>query len=402
MYNTYMKTPEILSPVGHFEGLFSAIKAGADAVYMGFDRLNQRAGKSGFSKEDIKEIRKITKDHNIRQYIAINSLVFEEDIPYVEEALDFLSDIKVDAVIAWDMAVITGAIQRGLETHLSTMASVSNSLSASFYKNLGIKRIVPAKELSLDTLKSLKQKTGLEIEVFVHGSMCMAVSGRCFLSHEVYQKSGNRGECFQVCRHEFDVKVISKNSGTEYYLGSDYVMSAKDLLTINFVDQLMWADAWKIEGRNKNPDYVYFTTKAYKEAKDRILNAEWDKKGYSDLIDMLQRVYHREWDGGFYFGEASFGINASIAKEEKIFVGEVIKYYPKASVAEINIMAESLKIGDIIHIIGKTTGLVRQKVESMEIEKQKIEQAQKGMIVGLKVIEKVREKDKVYLIKEKY
>lgn len=396
-----MKKPEILSPVGHFEGLISAVKAGADAVYMGLDRLNQRAGKGGFSKEDIKEIRKITKDNNVRQYITLNSIVFEEDLPYVEETLDFLADIKVDAVIAWDMSVITGAIERGLETHLSTMASVSNSKSALFYKNLGIKRIVPAKELNLDALKSLKQNTGLEIEVFVHGAMCMAVSGRCFLSHEVYQKSGNRGECFQVCRHEFDVKVISKNSGAEYYLGSDYVMSAKDLLTINFANELMWADAWKIEGRNKNPDYVYFTTKAYKQARERILNDEWDKKGYTDLLDMLERVYHREWDGGFYFGEASFGINASIAKEEKIFVGEVIKYYPKASVAEINIMAQELNIGDTIHIIGKTTGLVRQEVESMEIEKQKIEKAQKGMVVGLKVAEKVREKDKVYLIKEK-
>ncbi len=396
-----MKKPEILSPVGTFESLMSAIKAGADAVYMGFDRLNQRAGKGGFSKEDIREIRLITKDHNIRQYITLNSIVFDEDLPYLEDVLDFLKDIGVDAVIAWDFSVVLGSIKRGLETHISTMASVSNSVSGKFYKELGIKRIVPAKELDLDSVKSLKQNTGLEVEVFVHGSMCMAVSGRCFLSHEVFQKSGNRGECYQVCRHEFDIKVISKNSGTEYYLGSDYVMSAKDLLTINFVDKLMWADAWKIEGRNKNPDYVYMTTKAYKEARERILNNEWQEKGYQDLLDLLERVYHREWDGGFYFKEASFGINSSIAKEEKIYVGDVLKFYPKASVAEVKIVAHPLKIGDTIHIIGKTTGLIRQKVESMEIENQKIEEAEKGVVVGLKVNEKVREKDKVYLIREK-
>ena len=396
-----MKKPEILSPVGTFESLMSAIKAGADAVYMGFDRLNQRAGKGGFSKEDIREIRLITKDHNIRQYITLNSIVFDEDLPYLEDVLDFLKDIGVDAVIAWDFSAVLGSIKRGLETHISTMASVSNSVSGKFYKELGIKRIVPAKELDLDSVKSLKQNTGLEVEVFVHGSMCMAVSGRCFLSHEVFQKSGNRGECYQVCRHEFDIKVISKNSGTEYYLGSDYVMSAKDLLTINFVDKLMWADAWKIEGRNKNPDYVYMTTKAYKEARERILNNEWQEKGYQDLLDLLERVYHREWDGGFYFKEASFGINSSIAKEEKIYVGDVLKFYPKASVAEVKIVAHPLKIGDTIHIIGKTTGLIRQKVESMEIENQKIEEAEKGVVVGLKVNEKVREKDKVYLIREK-
>jgi putative protease len=396
-----MKKPEILSPVGHFEGLMSAIKAGADAVYMGLEKLNQRAGKGGFSKEDIKEIRLITKDHGIRQYITLNSIVFDEDLPYLEDVLDFLKEIEVDAVIAWDFSVVLGSIKRGLETHISTMASVSNYISAKFYKELGVKRIVPANELDLNSIKSLKQNTGLEVEVFVHGSMCMAVSGRCFLSHEVFQKSGNRGECYQICRHEFDIKVISKNSGTEYYLGSDYVMSAKDLLTINFVDKLIWADAWKIEGRNKNPDYVYMTTKAYREARERILNNEWSQKGYQDLIDMLERVYHREWDSGFYFGEASFGINSSIAKEEKIYVGDVVKFYPKASVAEVKIVAHPLKVGDTIHIIGKTTGLVRQRVESMEIENHRIDQAEKGTVIGLKVNEKVREKDKVYIVKEK-
>jgi len=178
-------------------------------------------------------------------------------------------------------------------------------------------------------------------------------------------------------------------------------MSAKDLLTINFADKLIWADAWKIEGRNKNPDYVYMTTKAYREARERILNNEWSQKGYQDLIDMLERVYHREWDSGFYFGEASFGINSSIAKEEKIYVGDVVKFYPKASVAEVKIVAHPLKVGDTIHIIGKTTGLVRQRVESMEIENHRIDQAEKGTVIGLKVNEKVREKDKVYIVKEK-
>jgi putative protease len=392
--------PEILAPVGSYEALASVIKAGADAIYMGVGKINQRALKTTFNMEDVKEIRKITQDAGVKQYITLNSIVFEDDLPYIEETLDQLKEIGVDAVIGWDMSVLTGAIERGIETHLSTMASVSNSKAAKFYEKLGVKRIVPAREVKLEGLKEIKRKTNLEIEVFVHGAMCMAVSGRCFLSHDVFEKSGNRGECYQVCRHEFDVKIVSKNTGTEFYLGSDYVLSARDLVTINFVDQLMWADSWKIEGRNKNPDYAYFAVKAYKEARDRILNGEWNTKGWRDLLDMLERIYHREWDSGFYFGEGLFGLNKSIAKEKKLYVGEIVKYYSKISVAEVKIIDNPIKIGDTIHIIGKKTGLVRQKVKSMQVDRKDIEVAERGMLIGLKTEEKVRPGDKVYLIKE--
>jgi len=392
--------PEILAPVGSYEALASVIKAGADAIYMGVGKINQRALKTTFDINDVKEIRKITQDAGVKQYITLNSIVFEDDLPYIEETLDQLKEIGVDAVIGWDMSVLTGAIERGIETHLSTMASVSNSSAAKFYEKLGVKRIVPAREVKLEGLKQIKEKTNLEIEIFVHGAMCMAVSGRCFLSHDVFEKSGNRGECYQVCRHEFDVKIVSKNTGTEFYLGSDYVLSARDLVTINFVDQLMWADSWKIEGRNKNPDYGYFAVKAYKEARDRILNGEWNTKGWKDLLDMLERVYHRQWDNGFYFGEGLFGLNKSIAKEKKVFVGEIVKYYPKISVAEVKIIDNPIKIGDTIHIIGKKTGLVRQKVKSMQVDRKDIEIAERGMLVGLKTEDKVRAGDKVYLIQE--
>ena len=394
-----MKKPEILAPVGHYEGLHSVIKAGADAVYMGVGKINQRALKSNFTIEDIKEIRKITQDAGVRQYVVLNSIVFEEDLPYVNEILHQLKEIGVDAVVGWDMAVLSKSIELGIETHLSTMASVSNSQAAKFYEKMGIKRVVPAREVKLEGLLDIKNKTNLEIEIFIHGAMCMAVSGRCFLSHDVFEKSGNRGECYQVCRHEFDVKIVSKNTGTEFLLGSDYVLSARDLVTINFVDRLIWADSWKIEGRNKNADYAYMVTYAYREARDRILNGEWDKKGWKDLWDMLERVYHREWDSGFYFGEGRFGLNRSIAKEKKLYVGEIIKYYPKISVAELRVVDNPVSIGDTIHIIGKKTGLIRQTVRSMQVEKKDIQQADRGMVVGLKTDDKVRKGDKVYLIK---
>ncbi len=392
--------PEILAPVGHYEGLAAVIKAGADAIYMGCGKINQRANKSIFDIEDVKEIRKITQDAGVRQYIVLNSIVFEDDLPYINETLEQLKEIGVDAVIGWDMAVLSKSIELGIETHLSTMASVSNSQAAKFYEKMGIKRVVPAREVKLEGLLDIKRKTNLEVEIFIHGAMCMAVSGRCFLSHDVFEKSGNRGECYQVCRHEFDVKIVSKNTGTEFYLGSDYVLSARDLVTINFVDKLMWADSWKIEGRNKNADYAYMVTSAYREARDRILNGEWETKGWKDLWDRLERVYHREWDSGFYFGEGLFGVNKSIAKEKKLYVGEVVKFYPRIGVAEVKIVDNTIKVGDTIHIIGKKTGVVRQKVESMQIDGKNIEQTQRGDMIGLKTVEKVRPGDKVYLIVE--
>jgi len=392
--------PEILAPVGHYEGLAAVIKAGADAIYMGCGKINQRARKANFDIEDVKEIRKITQDKGLKQYIVLNSIVFEDDLPYINETLDQLKEVGVDAVIGWDMAVLSGSIERGIETHLSTMASVSNSQAAKFYENLGVTRIVPAREVKLEGLIDMKTKTNLEIEIFIHGAMCMAVSGRCFLSHDVFESSGNRGECNQVCRHEFEVKITSKNTGTDFIMGSDYVLSARDLVTINFVDKLMWADSWKIEGRNKNPDYAYMVTKAYREARDRILNGEWETKGWKDLWDMLERVYHREWDGGFYFGEGLFGINKSIAKEKKLYVGEVTKFYPKISVAEVKVINNPMKVGDTIHIIGKKTGVVRQQVKSMQVDGKNIETAERGIMVGLKTDERVRVGDKVYVLEE--
>ncbi|WP_456402821.1 peptidase U32 family protein [Persephonella sp.] len=394
------RKPEILSPVGHYEGLSAVIKAGADAIYMGVGKINQRALKTHFDIKDVAEIRKITQDAGVKQYIVLNSIVFEDDLNYINETLHQLKEIGVDAVIGWDMAVLSKSIELGIETHLSTMASVSNSQAAKFYEKLGIKRIVPAREVKLDGLLDIKKKTNLEIEIFIHGAMCMAVSGRCFLSHDVFEKSGNRGECYQVCRHEYDVKIVSKNTGTEFLLGSDYVLSARDLVTINFVDKLIWADSWKIEGRNKNADYAYIVTKAYREARDRILNGEWNKKGWKDLLDMLERVYHREWDSGFYFGKGFFGLNKSIAREQKLYVGEVVKFYPKISVAEVKIIDNPIKIGDTIHIIGKKTGVLRQTVKSMEINKKSIDIAERGVTVGLKTDDKVRVGDKVYLMKE--
>ena len=398
-----MKKPEILAPAGNWEGLAAAVKAGAEAVYFGLEKLNQRALKKNFSIDELPEIKEFCAEHGVRAYLTLNSIVYDEDIPYVEEVLHRVKETGIDAVIAWDFAVMLKSLELRIETHASVMTGIANSVSAKFYENLGIKRIVPAKELNLEQLKRLKQNTNLEIEAFVHGAMCMAISGRCFLSHDLFQKSANRGECIQVCRHEFEVVIRDLNpttKGTEYVLGQDYIMSARDLMTLDIVEHLMFLDAWKIEGRSKNPDYVYMVTKAYRTARDALLEGSFNDKLRQELIDMVSRVYHREWDSGFYFGKASFGINESIAKEKKVYVGKVINYYSRIGVAEVKLETGELKLGDTIHIIGKKTGVVRQKVESMQMDRKPLEKVQAPAVIGLKVVEKVRPGDKVYLIVE--
>ncbi len=396
------RKPEILAPVGSWESLAAALKAGADAVYFGLDKLNQRSLKKKFTLKDLPALREETVQKGVRAYLTLNSMVYDEDLPYVEEVLHAVKENQIDAVIAWDMAVVLKSLELGIETHMSVMSGIANTVSANFYKNLGVKRIVPAKELNLEQLKRLKEKTGLEIEVFVHGAMCMAISGRCFLSHDIFKTSANRGECYQVCRHKFEVKIrdLNDTSGNrEYILGSDYILSATDLMTLDIVEYLTFADAWKIEGRNKNPDYVYMVTKAYKTARDALLEGTFNETLRKELIDMVGRVYHRDWDSGFYFGAPTFGINRSKATEQKVYIGVVEKYYPRIGVAEVKIETGELKIGDTIHIIGKKTGVVRQKVESMQIDRQPVDYVKAPTRIGLKVVERVREGDKVFVMK---
>ena len=396
------RKPEILAPAGSWESLAAAVKAGADAVYFGLDRLNQRSLKKKFTLKDLKDIREFTAQKGVRVYLTLNSMVYEEDLPYVEEVLDAVKETGIDAVIAWDLAVVLKSLERGIETHMSVMSGIANSVSANFYKNLGVKRIVPAKELNLKQLKELKEKTGLEIEIFVHGAMCMAISGRCFLSHDIFKTSANRGECYQVCRHKFEVKIRDLNEtagGREFILGEDYILSATDLMTLDIVEHLIFADAWKIEGRNKNPDYVYMVTRAYRTARDALLEGSFNETLRRELIEMVSKVYHRDWDSGFYFGAPTFGINRSKATEHKVYIGVVEKYYPRIGVAEVKVETGELKVGDTVHIIGKKTGLVRQRVESMQIDRQPVSHVKAPTRIGLKVKERVREGDKVFLIK---
>ena len=405
-----MKKPEILSPIQDFISLKVAINAGADAVYFGIRGFNMRITAKNFTAEDLPKITKIAHGAGVRTYLALNTIIYEEEIDEMQEVLQKAKEAGVDAVICWDLAVIQAAKDIGLETHLSTQASVSNSKAALFYKDFGITRIVLARECSLEQIKKIKDKTNIEIETFIHGAMCVSISGRCFMSQFSTGNSANRGECRQPCRRNYIIKDVENEF--EYEIGPDYVLSPKDLCTLPFIEQLVFAgiDCFKIEGRNKSPEYVSDTTAVYREIVDFI----WDNKDKQDdkmfqknlaemkkrLMKKLERVFNRGFSDGFYMGKPlnswtdSYG---NAGTERKIFLGKITHVYDKIKVAELKIETDKpLQVGDEILIQGANTGNFRTVVRSMEIEHKKVEQAEQGNFVAIKIDKKVRCNDMVY------
>jgi U32 family peptidase len=400
-----MIKPELLSPIQDYVSLQAAIQGGCDAVYFGIRGFNMRAGAKNFNVNDLKKITKICHENNVRAYLAVNTIVHEDEMKKVESLLKKAKTAKIDAIICWDMAVIELVKKLKIELHISTQASVANSRSAEFYRKLGAKRIVFARECDLKQLKQIKKNSKIEIEAFVHGAMCVSVSGRCFLSQFKYNKSANRGECLQPCRRKYLVKEVSGDS--EFEIGEDYVLSPKDLCTLPFIEKLIEAGitSFKIEGRNRSPEYVKTVTSVYRKAIDFYFSnksKEKFKELKDELMKELETVYNRGFSNGFYLGKPinqwthSYG---SQAKEKKIHIGKVKHFYSKISVAEIEIQANKvLKNKDDILILGPTTGTLKQKVASMEIEHKKIKKAAQNDIVAIKIDKLVRANDEVYKI----
>ena len=404
-----MKKHEILSPIQDFTSLSAAIEAGADAIYFGVHGYNMRVTAKNFTKDDIVKITTITHDAGVKAYMALNTIIYEEELDKMYTILQSAYNANVDAVICWDPAVIQAARKIGLEVHLSTQASVANSQAALFFKNLGVARIVLARECSLEQIKKIKKETNIEIETFIHGAMCVSISGRCFLSQFTTGQSANRGACRQPCRRNY---IIKDTEGEfEYEVGPNYVLSPKDLCTLPFFEKLVFSgiDCFKIEGRNKSPEYVHDTTAVYRELLDLIWNnkdhpADKDfKKELAELkkklLPKLKRVFNREFSSGFYLGKPMdewTDASGNAGTEKKIYIGKVTKFYGKLSVAEIILHAnETLAVGDEILIQGNATGSVRTKIESMEIDHKKIKQATQSDIVAIKVDTKVRTNDTV-------
>lgn len=393
---------ELLSPVGDFASLRAAVENKADAVYFGLKQLNMRAAAKNFSLNEMKKVVDYCHKNKVKAYLTLNTIIYDNKIKKAEQILKKAKQAKVDAIIAWDLAILQLCKKLKLKIHLSTQANVTNSETIKFYNKLGVKRINLARELSLEQIKKLK-KQNIEIECFAHGALCVSISGRCFLSQSLYNKSANRGECLQPCRREYEIKDIE--TGFKLKLGNNYVLSPKDLCALPFLDKLIKAkiDALKIEGRNRSPEYVAIVTKVYREAIDSYYKKRYNKNLVNKLLKELKTVYNRGFSTNFYLGipdKKTFTDDyGSKATKKKVYLGYVKNFYKKIKVAEIKIESNSVKVGDDLLIIGNKTGVKQEKVKSMEINHRKVSSAKKGQRVAVKLKNVIRENDKIYLFK---
>lgn len=395
------KKPELLSPVSDFTSLTSAIEAGADSVYFGLKELNMRITARNFNLSEIKKVVKICHRHKVKAYLTLNTIVYDSEIKRINKILKKAKETKIDAVICWDNAVILEAKKLKIPIHISTQASVSNSETAKFYKQLGAKRIILARELGLEQIKKIKKNTSIEIECFIHGAMCVSISGRCFLSQSIFGRSANRGDCLQPCRRNYIIKDIDEKYELE--LGNNYILSPKDLCALPFIEKLIETgiDAFKIEGRARNPEYIKIVTKCYRKAIDAYFENKLTNKLKKELMNKLKIVYNRGFGSGFYFGKPinEWSNPENQSKTKKIFIGVVENYYAKNKVAEIKLEGGDIKLKDKLMFQGPTTGVFEQVIDSIEIEHKKINSVKKGNNFGIKVDKKVRENDKVFLMK---
>jgi U32 family peptidase len=411
--------PEIMAPAGDWISLRAALDAGCDAVYFGIKGFNMRARADNFSPSSLGKIARLCHAAGARAYLALNTIVYEGELGKTGALLARARAAQIDAVICWDFAVIGQARSLGLPVFASTQMSVSNSAAMlQLYRQFGIKRFVIARECSLEDIvkirRSLSKTFGpqareIEIEAFAHGAMCVSVSGRCFLSQFEHGKSANRGECLQTCRREFIVRDVLR--GHELALGNNYILSPKDLCTLPFIEKLLDAgvSSLKIEGRNRSPEYVAIVTAAYRRAVDFY----FDHKGLSDFkprfdelkkeqMESLARVYNRGLSSGFYLGKpidqwhATEGGTATTRKE---YAGLVTNFYKQHGAAEIRVESNEFAPGDEIMFQGATTGVFSQKVESIEINRLRVDRACKGALIAVKAERHVRRGDKVYVIK---
>ncbi len=398
------RPPELMAPAGDWTMLRTAVNAGADAVYFGVDKLNMRAKAKNFTLKDLPGIVEFCNENNVKTYLTINTIVFEEEIPELEELIIAAKNAGVDRVICWDLSVAELCSQHDYPFCISTQGSVSNSLAAFVYKKLGAVRIVLARECSLEEIKKIRDNTDLEIETFIHGAMCIAVSGRCFMSHHMFGQSANRGECVQTCRREFE--IYDSASDKSLIMGEDYVMSPNDLCTIEFIDKLIEAgiDSFKIEGRKRSPEYVAKTVSVYRKAIDLYFEGKLTGENKKELLEELKQVYNRGFSSGFYFdvpsSEDYANIHGSKATKKKEYLGKVLNYFQKAKAAHILIESGSLNQNDDLLIIGETTGVVEIKVSSFLRNDEAATSAEKGDEITFVVDDLVRPRDKVYLFKD--
>jgi putative protease len=388
---------ELLAPVGDFRTLYAAVTAGADAVYFGIKGFNMRAAAKNFTVKDLVKIREICNSsiRKPKMYLTLNVVMYEEELRKIENIVRAVRG-KVDAIICWDMAVISLCRKYKIPFHISTQASISNTSAALFYKKLGAERTVLARELNLKQIKRISKV--LPVETFAHGAMCVAVSGRCFTSQFTQGLSANRGQCAHPCRRAW---TVTDDGGNQLKLDNNRVMSAKDLCTLPFIEKMKKAGitSFKIEGRNRSPEYVSVVVSEYRKALDKKLS----RKEIVEGIERLKKVYHRGFSSGFYLrmptsDDFSFSENGE-QEESKEFIGRVEKYWPKAGAASVKMFGGKLSVGDEIYLISENKAIERVKVESLEFEGGKVNSVSKGMDIGMKLPICSRGTE-VYLIKK--
>jgi putative protease len=405
-----------MAPAGSFATLNAALSAGADSIYFGLGRLNMRArAAKSFSPQDLKAIVHRCCDHGAECYLALNTVLYDDDLAEARRLVEQAARAGVSAVIATDLAAIHMAREVGLSVHMSTQTNISNIHAVRFFARYA-EVMVLARELSLDQIAAITRQINAEsitgpsgrrvrIELFVHGALCVAISGKCYMSLARTGHSANRGECLQSCRRSY--RVIDEASNEELRLDNRYIMSPKDLCTIGFLDQLVKAGATvlKIEGRGRSPEYVHTVTRVYREALDALHTGEYTDAHIRSWTQRLETVFNRGfWHGGYYLGHPLgewSGAYGSRATRQKHHVGTVLNYYKRIGVAHLEIRDHPIQVGDRLLIMGPTTGVVECPVESLYCNERPADSAGRGDDVTLEVPAKVRPRDKVYLWTER-
>ena len=400
-----------MAPVGSKESLAAAIQAGADSIYFGIEKLNMRAGSaSAFTIDDLKDIARQCDEHGIKSYLTVNTIIYGEDIALMHEILDAAKLAGISAIIACDVAVMTYCRNIGLEVHLSTQLNISNIEALRFYAQFA-DVVVLARELKIEQVEEIHRQIIEEqicgpsgqlvrIEMFCHGALCMAISGKCYMSLHAANRSANRGECIQICRRSYT--VTDNETGHQLEIDNKYIMSPKDLKTIRFIDRLMKAGVrvFKIEGRARGPEYVFNVVKCYKEAIQSVLNDTFTEERKDEWDERLARVFNRGFWDGYYQGQLmgewnkTYGSNAT---ERKVYVGKATKYYSKLSVGEFAVEATTFKLGDKLLVTGPTTGVMYlTATEIHDNDGNPVDEAPQGQRIAIPVTGKVRPSDKLF------
>jgi putative protease len=407
-----MKSVEIMSPVGSYEALLGAMQGGADSVYFGVGKLNMRSkSANNFGLEDLVNIASFCNEHGIKSYLTVNTVIYNDEIEEMHTLVSTAKESGVSAVIASDMAVISYARSIGMEVHISTQCNISNYEAVKYYSKFA-DVMVTARELSLRQVAEITEYIAqndirgpkgelVEIEVFAHGALCMAVSGKCYLSLDNYNHSANRGECLQLCRRQY--KVSDLESDIELVVDNKYIMSPKDLCTLPFIDKVLKAGVrvLKIEGRGRSAEYVKTVTRCYKEAAQAVADGTFSKEKIENWMERLKTVYNRGFWDGYYLGRTMgewterYG---SQATQTKIYVGKITNYFANINVAEIKMESGDMQLGDKIMIMGPTTGVYEDTLSEIRVDLKPVPQTAKGDMCSIPTSEVVRRGDKVYKV----